>query len=70
MFPYALPQAGVPTAALDMTAEFAPLLNGMVIGLGLCILALTLAAGFYDTWWAQRKVEAEKTQVAELPKAA
>ena len=70
MFPAALSHAGVPSGVLDMTAEFAPLLNGMVIGLGLCVLGFVIMTGIYDTWWARRKTEEEPAQPVSLPKAA
>jgi hypothetical protein len=70
MFPVALSHAGVPSGVLDMTAEFAPLLNGMVIGLGLAILGFVIVTGIYDTWWARRKAAEEPAQPISLPKAA
>lgn len=70
MFPQALSLSGVPSGVLDMTAEFAPLLHGMVIGLGLCVLGLVFSIGLYDTWRARHKAAEAPAQPASLPKAA
>jgi len=58
---------------LDMTADFAPLFVGMVVGLGVSILGLVFAIGVHDTRWARRK--ANKTidrpvHAPDLPDAA
>jgi hypothetical protein len=53
-----------------MTADLAPLLTGMWVILGLCILGITFAIGVHDTWQAQRKVEETTTEPVALPKAA
>ena len=70
MFPYPLSFSLVPTGTLDMTADFAPLFIGMVVGLSLCILGLAFAIGVHDTWWAQRKVKEAAAEPAPVPKAA
>jgi hypothetical protein len=70
MFPHALSHAGVPTGVLDMTAEFAPLLHIIIIGLGLCVLGLAVATGIHDTLQAQRKAAGALAQPESLPKAA
>ena len=57
MFPYPLSLSVIPTGTLDMTADFAPLFIGMVVGLSLCVLGLAFAIGVHDTWWAQRKTK-------------
>jgi len=57
----------VPSGVLDMTADFAPLLVGMVVGLGLCVLGLVFAIGVHDTWWAQRKAKKTADRPARLP---
>ncbi|MCS6925721.1 MAG: hypothetical protein NZ578_07455 [Candidatus Binatia bacterium] len=70
MFPQAGLLSGVPSGALDMTAAFAPLLQGMVIGLGLCVLGLLLSIGVYDTWRARHETVETPAQSTSLPKAA
>jgi hypothetical protein len=70
MVPQALSLSGIPSGVLDMTAEFAPFLHGMVIGLGLCILGLAFSIGFYDTWQARHKAAEAPVHSASLPKAA
>jgi len=70
MFPHPLSLSAIPTGTLDMTADFAPLLLGMVVGLGLCILGLAFAIGVHDTWWTQRKTKNKPDGFAPLPKAA
>lgn len=42
--------AALPTAVLDMTTDFTPLLMGMVIGLFLCALAIAVLIGVHDSW--------------------
>lgn len=46
--------AAVPSGVLDMTADFAPLLVGMWVVLGLCVLGLTTAIAIHDTREAKR----------------
>jgi len=41
--------AAVPNGGLDMTADFAPLFVGLVVTLGLCVLALAFTLGVHDT---------------------
>ena len=67
MFPHPLSLSAIPTGTLDMTADFAPLFLGMVVGLGLCILGLAFAIGVHDTWWAQRKAKKIAECLARLP---
>ncbi len=62
--------AAVPNGVLDMTTDLAPLLSGLVVGVGLGILALAFAIGFHDTQKAQRKAEEAVDTSAPLPKAA
>lgn len=62
---YTLPFSGIPTATLDMTADFAPLFSGMWVVLGLSVLGLVVA-----TWWARRKAQQATAEAASLPKAA
>ncbi len=60
MFPY--PHlSGVPSGAvLDMTAEFAPLLIGMLVLLSLCALGLVFEAWAYQhQTWARGKAQRE-----------
>jgi len=70
MFPHPLSLSAIPTGTLDMTADFAPLFLGMVVGLGLCILGLAVAIGVHDTWWTQRKTQNKPDGFTPLPKAA
>jgi hypothetical protein len=70
MFSHALPFSGVPTGTLDMTADLAPLLIGMGVLLGICILGFAFAIGVHDTWWARRRAEQAAGESATLPKAA
>jgi len=70
MFLHALPFAGVPSGGLDMTADFAPLLVGTWIILGLCVLALAFAVGFHDTREARRKAKPTAVEPTALAKAA
>jgi len=46
--------AAVPNGGLDMTADFAPLFVGLVVTLGLCVLALAFTLGVHDTREAKR----------------
>jgi hypothetical protein len=56
-----------PSAVLDLTADFAPLLLGMVFALGLCILGLAVATALHDTWWANRQDKKTKDRPVPLP---
>lgn len=63
----------IPSGVLDMTADFAPLLWGMVIVLGLCVLGLAVATAVHDTWWEKRKEKKASDQpvpTPHFPKAA
>ncbi len=46
--------SAVPSGVLDMTADFAPLFVGLVVAMGLCVLALAFTIGVHDTREAQR----------------
>ncbi len=69
-YPYALSLSAVPSGVLDMTADFAPLFIGMVVGLGLCVLGLAFTIGVHDTRKAQHEAEKAAASPAPLPKAA
>ena len=65
--------SAVLSGVLDMTADFAPLFVGLVVVLGLGVLALAFAIGVHDTWWTQRKVRKATNRPAswsDLPQAA
>jgi hypothetical protein len=65
--------SAVPSGMLDMTADFAPLFVGLVVGLGICVLGLTFAIGVHDSWWEKRKEKQAPHQpvpTPHLPKAA
>ena len=49
--------AALPSAVLDMTADFTPLFMGMVIGLFLCVLAFAFAIGVHDSRWTQQSAK-------------
>jgi hypothetical protein len=71
MFTHALSlSAAVPNSVLDMTADLTPLLSGLVVVVGLGVLALAFAIGFHDTQKAQREAEKAAVTPAPLPKAA
>ncbi len=64
------PLFGFPSAiapGLDMTADFAPLFVGLVVVLGLCVLALAFAIGVHDTWWEKREGKKAPDQPAPAP---
>jgi hypothetical protein len=46
--------AAMPQGVLDMTADFAPLFVGLVVAMGLCIVALAFTLGVHDTREATR----------------
>jgi len=50
-----------------MTADFAPLFVGLVVVLGLCVLALAFAIGVHDTWWEKREGKKAPDQPAPAP---
>ncbi|HJY82407.1 MAG TPA: hypothetical protein VKK81_15170 [Candidatus Binatia bacterium] len=62
--------SAVPSGVVDMTADFAPLFVGMVIGIGLCVLALAFMIGVHDVMEAKRNVKQETDLQPSLPKAA
>jgi hypothetical protein len=70
MFPQVLSLSAVSSGILDMTADFAPLLTSMVVGLCLCVLGLAVAVGVHDTREAQRKAAHPAAEPGSLPKAA
>jgi len=45
-----------PSAVLDLTADFAPLLVGLWVLLGLCVPGLGVALATHDTWQESRQV--------------
>ena len=57
----------IPSGVLDMTADFAPLFLGMVVGLGLCVLGLAFAIGVHDTRWTQRTAKKTADRPAPWP---
>lgn len=59
--------SAVPSGVLDMTADFAPLFVGMVVGLGLCVLGLAFAIGVYDTRWTQRTAKRTAERPSPFP---
>jgi len=65
--------SAVPSGVLDVTADFAPLFVGLVVVLGLGVLALAFAIGVHDTSWTQRKakkITASQAPAPDLPEAA
>ena len=65
--------SGVPTgtsAVLDLTADLAPLLVGLWVLLGLCVLGLTVVTAIHDTWWEPRKARKAADRPDSLSKAA
>ena len=59
--------SAVPGGVLDMTADFAPLLVGLVVGLGMCVLGLAFAIGIHDTKGTRRKAKTTAEHPAQLP---
>ncbi len=59
--------AALPSAVLDMTADFAPLFMGMVIGLFLCVLAFAFAIGVHDSWWTQQSAKQQDDRPESEP---
>jgi hypothetical protein len=49
--------AAVPSGVLDMTADFAPLFVGLVVAMGLCVLALAFTIGAHDVREAKRNAQ-------------
>ncbi len=60
----------VPSGVLDMTADFAPLFVGMVVAIGLCVLALAFTIGVHDAREANRTAKQVTVPQPSLPKAA
>ena len=62
-----------PSAVLDLTADFAPLLVGLWVLLGLCVLGLGVALATHDTWPERRqdkKTQDRPASAPDLPDAA
>ncbi len=62
-----------PSAVLDLTADFAPLLVGLWGILGLCILGLVVAIATHDTRWESHqdtKIQDHAAPVPDWPDAA
>ena len=62
-----------PSAVLDLTADFAPLLVGLWVLLGLCVLGLGVALATHDTWQESRqdkKTQDRPASASDLPDAA
>jgi hypothetical protein len=59
--------AAVPSGVLDMTADFAPLFVGMVVGVCVGVLALAFAIGVHDTQSAQRQVKKRVNRPSPFP---
>ena len=63
--------SAVPSGVLDMTVDFTPLLVGMVVGMGLCVLALAFTIGVHDVREAKRNAQQVVTEPQpSFPKAA
>ena len=62
--------AAVPSGVLDMTADFAPLLIGMWVVVGLGVLGLAIATAVHDTREAKRTAKQETEPEPSFPKAA
>jgi hypothetical protein len=63
----------VPSGVLDMTTDLTPLLVGLVVTLGICVLGLVATIGVHDTRWTQRREQkdsAQPTRAPQFPKAA
>lgn len=71
MFSHALSlSAAVPSGVLDMTADFAPLFVGLVVGLGLSVLGLVASIAAYDIRQTRQQAKQETDTLAPLQKAA
>jgi hypothetical protein len=57
--------SAVPTGVVDMTADFAPLFGGLVVGV--CLGVLALAIGVHDTRYLQEKAKKPRDYPARLP---
>jgi hypothetical protein len=62
--------AAIPSGVLDMTADFAPLLVGLWVVMGLCVLGLTLTIAIHDTREANRTAKQVTKPEPSFPKAA
>lgn len=65
--------SGVPSRAsvvLDMTADPAPLLSGMLIVFGLSLVGLVLAVRRHNTWQEQPPARMTREEGIVLPDAA
>ena len=62
--------AAVPNGVLDMTADFTPLLVGLIVMLGLCILGIVAAIGVHDISRTEKKEPAQPAHTPEFPEAA
>jgi len=75
MFPFPS-VSGVPSgpaAVLELTADFAPVLSGMVLLIGLGVIGLAIAAALHDTWLEPRKAlraRSRATPAPDVPRAA
>ncbi|HKA53758.1 MAG TPA: hypothetical protein VKJ47_08855 [Candidatus Binatia bacterium] len=56
-----------PAAVLDLTADFAPLLVGLWVVLGLCVLGLVVAIATHDTREESRRVKKTPDHPAPVP---
>jgi hypothetical protein len=76
MFSHILAFSGVPhgtSAILDLTPDFAPLLIGLYLVLGLCVAGLGMSTFTQRTHWGQRHAERTADRSAsmlDLSKAA
>jgi hypothetical protein len=60
MLSHILAFSGVPhgtSAVLDLTPDFAPLLIGLYLVLGLCVVGLGMSSSLQRTHWGQRHAE-------------
>ncbi len=55
MFVHLSTLSAVPTGVVDVTQDFTSLLLGLVVGLCLCVLAVAIMIGVYDSWWSIRQ---------------
>ena len=63
--------SAVPSGVLDMTVDFTPLFVGMVVGMGLGVLALAFTIGVHDVRQAKRNAQPVVTEPQpSFPKAA
>ena len=57
-----------PSAVLDLTADFAPLLIGLWMMLGLSVLGLVVAIASHDTRWESRQDRETPDYPAPVPR--